>query len=244
MELPPELPMIAAAALAAGAVQGAMGFGFGLVALSGAALVLPVPEAVPLVACLGLWVYGSLLFVLRRDLHLRDGGPLLLGLLGGVPVGIALLRFGEPTLLLAALGAVLLLGTVFQTVGGPPKAEAGPRWGLAAGLASGVLSGSLGTPGPPALLYVSSQPWSPARVTACMQLLLGSAAAAQLVGYAASGMLSAGSLRLAAGCIPAAVVGLGLGQTVFKRLPEVWFRRIVRASLAALGVFFLVRGLP
>lgn len=243
MELPPELAVVAAGALAAGVVQGALGFGFGLVALTGAVLVLPVPEAVPTVASLALWVYLGLLWVLRGDLRARDGVPLVVGLLGGVPVGVALLRFGEPTWLLAGLGGVLLVGTGLQAFGGPPKGEAGRGWGLAAGLTGGVLSGSLGIPGPPAVLYVSAQAWTPSRGTACLQMFLGAGAGAQLVGYGVSGMLGSRALLLAAGCAPAAIVGLLLGQRLFRRLPEEWFRRTVQACLATLGVWFLVRGL-
>ncbi len=243
MPLPTELIVVALAFAVAGVVQGALGFGFGLVSLSISAFVLAVSDAVPTVSLLGVFVYAGMLHLLRSDLVLRDALGMGVGLLAGVPVGVALLRFGEPTWLLAGLGAVLLVGTAMQVFGGPPKAAGGERWGLAAGLLGGVLGGSLGSGGPPVVLYVSSRPWTPARGTACLQLIFLGMTATQLVGYGVSGLLGAQEATLALAGAPAAVGGLWLGRTAFHRVPELWFRRTVQASLACLGLWFLSRGL-
>jgi uncharacterized protein len=240
VDVPAELPVVAAAFLAAGAVQGSLGFGFGLVGLVGAATVLPVSFAVPLVACIALWVYIGHLGLLRKSFNKNDAAPMVAGMLLGVPFGVLLLRFGEPTWLLGALGVVLLAGTFAQLRGATPV-ERGPRTGFAAGAAGGVLAGALGTGGPPLVLYVSSQPWSPSRGTACLVACFGAAAVAQLIGYTVSGLFGWEQIVLAALGAPAAVVGLLLGQSVFKRLPEAGFRAVVQAVLACVGGWYVFR---
>ncbi len=242
MTPPPELLSVALACAVAGVVQGSLGFGFGLVAISGSAFVLSMADAVPAISALGVWVYAGMLWVLRRELVVRDAAVMLVGLGLGVPFGVLLLRFGDPTWLLVGLGLVLLVGTAIQAFGGAPKAGGG-GWAWAAGLAGGVLGGSVGSGGPPVVLFVASRPWSPARGTACLQLIFFVMTAVQLVGYTASGLLGREELVLAAGGAPAAVLGLAIGQTAFRRIPEQWFRRTVQACLACLGVWFVVRGI-
>lgn len=241
MDLPPELLPVAAGFLLAGVVQGALGFGFGLVSVTCAALVLDLPQVVPVVSSVAVVVYSVTALVLRASFVPRDLAPLALGIVFGVPVGVVLLKNVPSSWLLAGLGVVLLAGTANQLRQSGPPPELGPAWGTGAGLMAGVLAGSVGFGGPPAILYVASQPWSKERTTALLQVLFVSTTALQLVGYGVAGLLQSDRVRLAVWCAPAAAVGLALGMAVFRKLPEAGFRRLVQASLAVLGAWFLLK---
>lgn len=233
--------VLAAGVLAGGIVQGALGFGFGLTALSIGALVLPVVDIVPSVSVLGLVLLSVLLFALRHHLKPRDAGPLIGGALVGVPFGVLLLRDADPAVLFVLLGAALLLGTALQLRS--PRFEAPRSVGLGAGLAGGVLGAAVGVSGPPAVLYLAAKSWSPGRRTAALQVYLFAVVVAQLVGYVVAGLLEPAGLALALKMAAPAGLGLAIGLLVFRRLPELWFRRAVQAALLGLGVLFLVRGL-
>ncbi len=241
MELPAEWPAFAAAAAAAGLVQGSLGFGFSLVTLTGAAFFLPLDVVVPAVAVLSAVIYTGQLTVMRDSLVLKDGLVIVAGMLMGVPGGVALLRFGEPKWLLAALGLVLVLGSASQAMRRGERVERGRKVAFVAGLAGGVLSGSLGTGGPPVVLYTQTQPWKPARMAAVLVFAFLSSTLATLVGYSVSGMLGRTSGMLALVGAPVAALGWVIGFRIFSALPEAAFRSIVQASLAVVGVWYVVR---
>ncbi len=233
--------VLAAGVLLGGVVQGALGFGFGLTALSIGALMMPMPALVPSVASLHLVLLLALLVSLRAHVQPRDAGPLIGGALLGVPFGVLLLRDAEPTVLLLLLGSALLAGTALQLRS--PEFEAPTAFGWGAGVAGGFFGAAVGASGPPAVLYLTAKRWSPGRRTAALVLYLAGVVAAQLVGYVAAGLLTSAGLGLALRLAVPAGIGLAIGQLVFRRIPELWFRRTVQVALAGLGVWFLVRAL-
>ena len=159
----PELAYLLFFAGLAGIVQGTVGFGFGLVAMSTLPLWMDIKEAVPVVALLCLVVNATLTWRLRAHLGWSRIGPLLLGSLAGVPAGVFLFATLDPNWLLVGLGLALLFVAVQQTwFGTTPDADkqVRPLWGGLAGLVSGVLGGAFNTGGPPVVMYVGVQSWS------------------------------------------------------------------------------------
>ena len=137
----------------AGSVQGTVGFGFGIVAMSTLPLWMDVKEAVPLVAALGLLVNIAMTWNLRAHLTWSRLAPLILGGVIGVPIGVTLFVSLNPDLLLIGLG-MALIGVAIQQKRTAPGEGTGltPAWGGVAGLASGVLGGAFNTGGPPVVL--------------------------------------------------------------------------------------------
>ena len=93
----PELAYLLFFAGLAGIVQGTVGFGFGLVAMSTLPLWMDIKEAVPVVALLCLVVNATLTWRLRAHLSWSRIGPLLLGSLAGVPAE-SFIRYAGPKL--------------------------------------------------------------------------------------------------------------------------------------------------
>ena len=98
----------------AGLVQGTVGFGFGLVAMSTLPLFIDVKEAVPTVGLLCLVSNSLLCWRLRHHMERKKILPLLIGCLIGVPVGVTLFTSLDTDILLMILGVALIAVAIQQ----------------------------------------------------------------------------------------------------------------------------------
>jgi uncharacterized protein len=234
---------IAGAVMLAGFVQGVVGFGFGLVAMALIPLLLGVKGAVPLVAVFGGVVNLSLAVRYRRDLDVRAALPLFVGCALGIPAGVWLLRSLDPSLLTLTLGLLVGGYVVNAARQGGAVRELGPRWGGALGLVSGVLGGAFSSGGPPAVVWVSSKPWSPAQLRATLVTDFVIIAAVQITLFTSNGMLTMEKVKVAAIALPAAGVGSWLGARTGDRVDPKKFKKIMLGALGVVALNFIVKGL-
>src|SRR5450755_5109177 len=101
------------AAFAGGFVSGFSGFAMGLV-VSGVWLHIISPlQTATLIAGYGLLTQGYGIFKLRRTLDLRKAWPLALGTIIGIPIGVSILAYLNPTYLRLGVGVLLVLYTIY-----------------------------------------------------------------------------------------------------------------------------------
>jgi hypothetical protein len=235
-----QIGLIATVLVAAGAVQGASGFGFGLVAVSLLGAVLPLKDASIMLVLAALSMNLYILLRLRQHFSLERMKWMLAGAVVGVPLGVWLLVQADETLLKRILGVVLLL-TVAQ--GSIPFVKARrwhPLWiGMPCGLFSGALSGAFATGGPPAVAYVQSQRFDRFRYAAAVQVPLALAGAVRVVCLGAGGMFTTELLVLGIVGVACALAGAWLGLHALRRLPDQAVRNVVLTMLLVLGVKFL-----
>lgn len=242
-----EVLFAACAITVAATVQSLSGFGFGMVSMGLLPLVLPIREAVPIVALLGFCVSASVLFACRRSLTLRAVLPPLIGSLVGVPIGVAFLTGAEPALLRVALGVVLVTFALHGLFGRrPPGVGEGTErgWhdavGGAAGLAGGALGGAFNVGGPPLILYVTWRRLAPDVLKSTLQCCFLVGGCVQLPLFVHHGVVTRDSVLAAGAGVPAMGLGLAAGFALSRRISRTAFRRMVLALLLALGVWFLV----
>ena len=108
---------------------------------------------------------------LRRDFDPRGMPALLIGSLLGTPLGVWVLAMLPASTLTRLIGVVLLVVVALEWLGVYPERLAGRGWALGAGLAAGLLGAAVGTPGPPVVLYMASQGWSPRTIKAGTYML-------------------------------------------------------------------------
>ena len=179
---PLELVILAAVMFFAAAVQGAVGFGFGLVAVALLSVFLEVDEAALLNAVPALAINLALLWRLRRCFSLRRLKPLILATVAGAPAGVLLLDRAGAGLLYGLLAATLFASVAHGAWPGGSTRRAHPLWlGLPMGGLAGVLAGVFGTGGPPLVAYVAAQRFQKFRYVAAVQAVLGVANASRLV---------------------------------------------------------------
>jgi len=236
------------AALAAAVITGAFlvlglaGFGNGLVALAFLPLVMSPVTAIVLLTLYTVIATIVIFVPLRADFDPRGIPALLLGSVLGTPLGVWVLAALPASTLTRLIGLVLLTVVALEWLGVYPERLPGHGWALGAGLAAGLLGAAVGTPGPPVVLYMASQGWSPRTIKANLQAFFLVNQAAIMIGYWWAGLLTPEVWRYSALFVIPATLGLVLGMALFARVDQVRFRRIVFAILFASGLLLLVRG--
>lgn len=234
--------LAAAIMTAASLVYGLTGFGLGLVALAMLPFLLPASEAVPMVNLYGALLALLVLVHLRREVLVPEVATLLAGTLAGVPAGVWLLASVPASTAARLVGAVLVLVVALEWLQVFPARLVGRRWAMAAGFAAGVLGGAVGTPGPPVILYVTAQGWSPRTIRANLQAFFTVNQRLTAVGHGVAGLLTPPVLAYGASLMLPALAGLWLGTRLSARVDQTTFRRLVFALVFCSGVGLLVRG--
>ena len=234
--------LAAVVAFVAAAIQGTLGFGFGMVSMSLLSLAWSVREAAPVVALAGLALNLGLVWRYRKVPSLAEARPLLGGSLIGVPLGLAFLVGAPARALQAVLGSVLV-GYVLLRLSRWAPAAAPPRWvAVIAGLCGGVLGAAFNSGGPPVVLYASARTdWPPVVFRAVLSAYFVLQGGLVVVLMAAGGILGTEQVIQASLAVPAAVFGGWLGTAIAERVAPERFRRMIVAGLAILGAAFLLR---
>ncbi|WP_239024239.1 sulfite exporter TauE/SafE family protein [Ramlibacter humi] len=241
----PDFFAIAMVFVLAGAVKGVLGLGLPTVAIGLLGLFMPVAPAAALLTVPSLvtnvWqaAAGPQFAALSRRLW-----GMLLGTLAGVAV-VAVFFSGAAT----AWGRQLL-GVCLLVYGGIGLAGWRPRplpgrlqgpIGVAAGFASGVLTGFSGVFVLPAVPYLQSLSLDKRGLSQAMGLCFTTSTVALAAALAWQGHLdlraSTGSLVMVA----PALAGMWLGQALRDAMSEAAFRRTLFAGLALLGGWMLAR---
>ena len=110
------LSLFVAGAFAAAFVTGLAGFAFAIVAAAAWLHFLPPTQATALIVAYGLIVQGVSVLKLRRAIVWPRLMPFLIGGALGVPLGIELLRWASPAALRIAVGAILVLFSLYSLV--------------------------------------------------------------------------------------------------------------------------------
>jgi len=173
--------LLAAGALVLGAaVQGFAGFGFGLVVVP---LALSAGFALPQALAM---LYPSVLIQCIANIAQRyEAVPWravrgwLLCPLPGLAAGLVVLHVLAATLPPApihiAVALLIVLSAVVQMSVRPrPRAHVGWTLTLPAAVTSGVLSATVGTGGPPLVLWCLAHDWSGVQLRACLYAVFGS----------------------------------------------------------------------
>lgn len=232
------------AILLAAFTQGVAGFGSGLVAMAILPLVMPLDDAVPIVAMTCLVVNFSILVQMWRHVERAKVLPMVLGALVGVPLGAVALKQVDPGMLELVLGVILIAYAAHALFGGSGRRVViGDRWGLVTGVVGGVLGGAFNTGGPPAVVYVTMRDWSKDATKATLQGFFCAISTLQMPIYVAADVLGTEHLKMAAVALPTLGIGLWLGTKVYDRIDAPLFRRIVLVMIAVMGVVFVVREL-
>jgi uncharacterized membrane protein YfcA len=223
-------------------VMGLTGFGIALVAMA----FLPWLMS-PVTAIVVLTIYAlafSIVVVgqLRHDLTPRALVDLLIGTVAGTPLGVWVLASLPVSALNRLIGLVLVLVVVLEFRGAMPTRLVGRAWGFGAGCLAGVIGGAVGTPGPPVIVYATTQGWSPRTMKANTMAFFVANQAAILAAYWWAGLLTGEVATVAAAFALPALAGVATGLALFGRLDPVKFRRAVFALLLLSGLVLLVRG--
>lgn len=217
-------------------LQGAIGFGLGLVAAPVLALVDPAFVPGPVLA-IGIPLS---LGVLLRERHLVDLPTLrwaLVGRVAGTVVAAAVLVL-VPAERLAVLFAVLVLVAVLLSAAGWHVEPSTPSL-TAAGAASGFMGTATSIGGPPIALLFQRSRGAQLRTTVGVVLAFG--AILSLASLAVVGQYRGHELVLSLLMAPGVALGFLLSRSLHAVLDRGWIRPVVLVVAAASALVLLVR---
>ena len=160
----------------------------------------------------------------------------------GTPLGVWVLSTLPIATLKRLIGATLLAVVLLELAHVRPRQLVGRGWGVGAGILAGVAGGAVGTPGPPVILYATTQGWSPRAFKANLQAFFFVNQAVILVGYWWAGLVNVEVWRLAASFAAPAAGGAVIGMLCFSLFDQRRFRHLVFGLLLVSGVVLLARG--
>jgi uncharacterized membrane protein YfcA len=234
------LPGALVAALA-GFVQGCAGFGLGMTAAPALMLVLGRDPSFVTPVVLSMSAINSLAGGLeaRRSLRWRFLLPLAAGGMAGTPLGIAVLRYVDDTVLRAATGAVVLAFAAALLTGWRRPMPNAPYTLFPVGLSSGFLGGALAMGGPPAILFLANQgvPRDHFRANLLVYFFISSCFGIAL--FALSGMYTREVAGAVGGFAAPLLAGTWLGVYLSRRIPEARFRQAVIVAAGLMGLLLL-----
>lgn len=222
---------VVAVVLTATTAQTVAGFGFALVAVPFFVAVLPVRDAVVLTTLLGL--LNNIIVTGTAWRHVPWGavGPMLLGALAGMPLGLAVLLFAPEDALRLGVGiSTLVMAAALAS--GLRFSDRSLASELGVGLLSGVLNTSTSMNGPPVVLYLQGREHAPHEFRGALAVFFFACSTVTLAAFFATRIVTAEALALSAVALPAVAVGSLIGHALVRRVEPAMFRRLVFVLLA------------
>lgn len=223
-------------------VQLAAGFGFGLASVPLLAIVLSPHEAVVVALALATCTNGYQAITGRAHADRGVLFRLLAGAAAGLPLGLIIYHAtGERAL--GVLVGVAVLGAVASIVAGLDLRHAGPGLDLVAGLASGALTTSVGTNGPPLVFVLQARHFSPDRFRATITATFFVLDIVSVTVFALTDAFTADAVRSVVASVPGLAAGAAVGVWLRRYLDPVRFRRLVLAVLVVAAISTIVTSL-
>jgi uncharacterized membrane protein YfcA len=159
----------------------------------------------------------------------------------GLPLGILLFRTIDADQLNFAVGALLVVSSLYFLSPWSPQPRELPRWiGTAAGILAGFLAGLASTGGPPLVLYLYAREMDKRVRIAVIQGVFVISSTIKVGQVAWMGLFTAKSAWMAAWMTPPIVGGVILGALLMPRIPAEVLRRAALALLLVIGVILVL----
>ncbi|QQE13422.1 sulfite exporter TauE/SafE family protein [Planctomycetota bacterium] len=222
-------------------VNGAVGFGIGLICIP--LLVLggvTLPEAIAVMLVTMLFANGLSCYHYRKHLHWRSILPVLVFHLIALPLGVLTLFYLDELdeqLTKSVVGVFVLLAVGLQLfLQIKPRERLSSGWGCAAGLTSGYIESLVGMGSPPLILYMMAHKWDANRMRTFIWFifLVDIAPMLFLLWYSFGNQIAYATV-VGVLCFPMTMLGTRLGNGLGHTMGAVRLRRIAYSILIFLG---------
>jgi hypothetical protein len=207
--------------LVAAALQRAVGFGDALLAVPLMAFVVPTKSAVIIAFLNGTVTSAWLLIRFRQQVEWHTTRLLGAGTVVGAPAGVVILSVVSAMALRLTLGVVTCIAAVWIIISSRWSSRSvvtrAPRT-VAMGIASGVLSTSLATNGPPLVYELRRTGFRDDRFRATISAAFMISNVIGLPLLAAAGLITSFDVTLAAASLVPCVLGITIGSWISTRM--------------------------
>ncbi len=236
---------IAVVAFAAGFVHSAIGFGFGIVALSVMPFLLDIKAAHVVISLSSVPMLIMAAWAYREGIQWPSLRLSMLGALLFLPPGLWAFLHAPLDLLVRGTGvAILAMVLLSLRKTADAKQESTSKLScFAAGAASGFLAGAVSIAGPPVAAFALKQDWSQAQFKAFVtQCLLVIACYKAVVMFLDDELVTGEMVTQSLLAAPFAIVGVQLGAWASRYIKGQRFKRIVAASLVLVSCIMIFNG--
>lgn len=228
--------------LMAALLKGMTGFGFALLAVPLLSLVFPIQSLIPAMTIFNLLTSVYILASIKLKIKAKYFLPMLLASFVGIPIGVYVLTyFQEKTLELAAGISIFSISMVFLLGGNRPVPEKRREKPIVfAGFLSGLLTSSMSIGGPPIALAMNRKGYSKESFRKIFALVSVINAALSFVLYIVHGVTIGFSLKFAFYLFPAIIIGSKIGDSLSRKVDQLFFKKVVLYINLFLGLFIIV----
>jgi uncharacterized membrane protein YfcA len=227
-----DVAIVLSVVLVAAMAQTIAGFGFALIAVPVFVAAFDVRDGIVLTTLLGVLNSGVLAVTNRASVPWGTVGPMLLGAILAMPLGLLVLLLA-PADVIRLLVGVATITMALALLRGLRFGDRSVRSELAVGALSGALNTSTGANGPPVVLYLQGREFPPAEFRAALAVFFFACNVVTLLMFGASGVVSRDAVLLFTVAVPAIVVGNIAGAVIASRVQAEAFRRLVFVLLFA-----------
>ncbi|QGH36731.1 TSUP family transporter [Gracilibacillus salitolerans] len=227
--------------IVASILQTSTGFGFSILATPFLLLVFEPREAIQINLLLSLVISGALITKILKDVDFKILRRFIFGSVVGLPIGIFAFLLIDIIKLKLGISIIILLLTIMLILRFRIKQNKKRDW-IVGGL-SGSLTTSIGMPGPPLLLYFSGTDTQKEKLrgtTLAFYLFIYLFSLITQVTFAGTSKTVWVSSGVA---LPLVLIGLYLGQILFKWINQNVFRVVTYIILLFTGIYLLMESL-
>jgi uncharacterized membrane protein YfcA len=219
-------------------IAGLSGFAFGLVATSIWLFLLTPVQAASLIVAFGLIIQGYSVWKLRNALDWNRLWPFVAGAAFGVPAGVLILTWANPAHVRMSIGVFLILFSLYSLFrpAMKPVTAGGTVADAGVGFLNGALAGITGLAGILVIIWTGLCGWPRDQQRAVFQPVAVAIFIMSAVWLGAKGAVTPDTIRLFLFGLPVLLAGTWLGITLYGRLNEAAFRKVVLVLLLLSGV--------
>jgi uncharacterized protein len=224
-----------------GFVSGFSGFAMGIV-VSGIWLHIITPiQTAALIAGYGLLTQGYGILKLRQALSWRNIWPLVLGTAIGIPIGVMLLTYTNPSYVRFGVGVLLVLYAIYGLARPAFKPmKIGTMADVGIGILNGLVGGLTGLGGVISTISCQLRGWSKDMQRAVFQPVLLAAFVIISIAQGITGNFTPETLKLYGIGLPFMIAGIWSGFKLYGKINDETFRKTVLILLLFAGASLVV----
>ena len=229
-------------AFLAGIVQGATGFGSGLILNAFWLHILEPSIAIPLNIISCLFISGFPIYKLRKTLDFSKLKSLIyLGLIG-IPIGVFILSKTEPIAFKVAVGLLLIIYSIWMFVsrGVYFKLNSNPLMDKLVGLVSGIMGGFAALGGILPTVWVGLQKLPKNTQRGTYEPFIFITSIASIISFYFAGLITLNILIDFIRAFPALIIGAWIGIKIYPKINEDLFRKAILILIFLAGLILLV----
>jgi uncharacterized protein len=246
MDLPLlDLTIFLAATFAGAVVSGVAGFAFGLVVIGVWLHIIPPLVVALLISGFGIILQSTGIWKMRHAIDWKLLWPFLISGAIGVPLGVAILGVANPAAVRLGIGILLVLYSSYSLL----RPQITPLTGkhaaidLGVGFLNGVLGGMTGLTGVIITIWCGWRGWPKDTQRAVFQPVIMAMFIWTAIWLGGSAAMPRQAIWLFLTGLPVLVAGFWIGWSLYGRLDEAGFRRIVLFVLLLSGIVLTAQSL-